>query len=69
MQIWDIIYQPPPQEQDGTQSIFKNNLTGLNSKFSYQIGCHTKVKDPSLPYYLLIVRGKLVEFIHFPSVY
>ena len=34
-----------------TRSLFKRSLTGLNSKFSFLTGCHTKVKEPSLPYY------------------
>ena len=38
-----------------TRSIFKWNLTGLNSEFSFsKISCHTKVKKNLLPYYLLI---------------
>ena len=31
------------------------------------MSCHTKVKEPSLPYYLLI-EGEIVEFIAFPRL-
>ena len=32
------------------RSIFKQSLTGLNSKFSFsQTGCHTTVKSPVYP--------------------
>ena len=33
---------------------FKQNLTGLNTKFSFKTGCHKIVKELSLPYYLFI---------------
>ena len=49
--------------------IVKRNLTCLNSEFSFsQSGCHTKVKDPCLPYYLLIVGGRIIGFIPFSKV-
>ena len=38
-------------------------------QFSFsQTGCHTKVKEPSLSVYLPIAEGRIVGFIHFPSV-
>ena len=51
------------------RSIFKQSLTGLNLEFSFSLtGCHTKVKDPGWPYYLLIARGRIVGFISFPRI-
>ena len=45
------------------------SATGLNSEFSFSwTGCHTKIKEPSLLYYLLIVEGRIVGFIPFPRV-
>ena len=43
-------------EQDvKKRSIFKRNLTGFNSEFSFTLtGCLNKVKEPSLPYYIYI---------------
>ena len=42
---------------------------GLNSEFSFsKTSCHTKVKEPSLLYYLLIAGEKTVEFISFPRI-
>ena len=40
--------------QDMTRSIFKWSTAGLNSEFSFQNGCLTKEKEPSLHYYLHI---------------
>ena len=49
--------------------IFKQSLTGLNSEFSLSLtSCHTKVEEISLPYYLLIVEGRIIRFIPFPRV-
>ena len=43
------------QARYDTRSIFKRSLTDLNSEFSFSLnGCHTKVKESSLPYYLPI---------------
>ena len=40
-----------------TKSIFKRNLTGLNSEFSFsQTGCHTNFKELSLPYWVTSVE-------------
>ena len=47
---------------------FKLSLTGLNSEFSFfKTGCHTKIKKPNLPYYLLIAGGRIVGRILFPK--
>ena len=51
-----------------TRSIFKLILTGLNSELSFSITCHTKVEEPSLPYYLPIAGGRTVGFIPFPRI-
>ena len=50
-------------------SIFKRSLTGLNTEFSFfSTSCHTKVKEPSLSYYLPIAGRRIVGFIPFPRV-
>ena len=52
-----------------TRSIFKRSLTGLNSELSFsQTSCHSKAKEPSLPYYLPIAGGRIIRFIPFPRV-
>ena len=38
---------------------FKWSVTVLNLVFSFSTGCHTKVKEASLPYYLPITRGRI----------
>ena len=60
------MYLPnPSHEQDVTEDqLFKQSLTGLNSKFSFpKTGCNTKVKEPSLPP-LTIAGGKIVGYYH-----
>ena len=48
---------------------FKRSLKGLNSEFSFsQIGCHTRVKEPSMPYYLFISEERIVGFILSPKL-
>ena len=43
--------------------------TGLNSEFSFsKTGYHTKAKESSLPYYLHIIKGRLVWCVPFPRV-
>ena len=46
------------QEEDETQGqFFKQSTTGLNSGFSFsKTGCHTKIKESSLFYYLFIAN-------------
>ena len=48
---------------------FTQSLTGLNLEFSFtETGRQTKVKEFSLPYYLPLVTGRIVGFIHFSRV-
>ena len=50
-------------------SIFKRSLTGLNLEFSFFLtSCLTKAEEPSLPYYLPIVGGRMIGVIPFPRV-
>ena len=52
-----------PQKVNLNQS-----LTGLNSEFSFfKTGCHTKIKEPPLSYYLPIAGGRIVGY--FPQKY
>ena len=52
-----------------TRSIFKQSLTGFNAEFSFSYtGCHTKIKEPSLPYYISIAGGRIIRFITFPRI-
>ena len=53
----------PHHRQDVTQSIFKQSKAGLNWEFF--LDCYTKVKEPSLLYYLLIVRERKDGFMSF----
>ena len=64
------IYPTPPLGQDMTQGqYFKRSLTGLNSEFSFSYTCClTKAEESSLPYYLPIAGGRIIEFIPFPRV-
>ena len=70
LSIYLSIY-PNPSARAGydTRSIFKQSLTGFNSEFSYfETSCLTQVEEPSLPYYLTIAGGRIIEFIAFPRV-
>ena len=50
-----------------TRSIFKWYKAGLNTEFSFfYTGCLINVKEPSLPYYLLIVEKRTYWFMPFP---
>ena len=50
------------------KTYFQLSLRGLNSKFSFSYSSsHTKVKDYSLPDYLLIAGERIVKFIPFLS--
>ena len=52
--------------KDVTQSKF---LSNLNREFFFSLtSCHTKVKEPSLPYSILIARWRIVGFIPFPKI-
>ena len=58
--IYIYIYtHPSAQAGCDTRSIFKRSLTGLNSELPKQV---------SLPYYLLIVRGRIIGIIPFPRI-
>ena len=47
-----IFTNPSAQARYNTRSIFKRNLTDLNSEFSFsETSCLTKAEEPSLPYY------------------
>ena len=47
---------------------FKWSFICLNSNFSVLTGCQTKVKEHSLPYYLLSNGRRIVGFIPFPRI-
>ena len=60
----EYIYLPtPPLGQDMTQGqFFKRSLTGFNSEFSFSnTSCLTKAEEASLPYYLSIAGGRIIE--------
>ena len=42
--------------QSLTKSIFKQSLEDFNSEISFEISCHTKDKNPTLPNYLSIAK-------------
>ena len=64
-----IIYPTLLHKQYVTQSQFFNwNLMNLNLEFSFYIGCYTKIKELSLPYYLSIARRRIAGCIPYPSV-
>ena len=49
-------------EQNVTKGNFKQSTSGSNSEFSFSLtGCLTKVKEPSLLYYLPITRREEVD--------
>ena len=55
-----------PRARSNKKSIFPRSLTGLNSKFYFSLtSCHTKVKEPNLPYYLPVAEGRIIRFIPF----
>ena len=69
--LFSYIYQPKLSAQAvcDTRSIFKQSLTGLNSKFSISsTSFYTNVKELSLPYYLSIAGSRIVEFLYFQKV-
>ena len=53
-------------KQDVTQSIFKQSMVGVNSKFSYLTGCLIKTNEPSLLFYLSIDEERTDVFMTFP---
>ena len=49
--------------------IFKESSKGFNSEFTFsKTGCHAKVKQHSLSYYLPIAGGRIVVCIPFQKV-
>ena len=64
-----IYAQPLHSGRIWPSSIFKWSLTGLNSEFSFsKTSCLTKSEEPLLPNYLPIPGGRIIGFIHFPSL-
>ena len=64
-----IFTNPSTRAGYNTRSIFWVELTGFNSVFSFsKTSCLTKAEEPSLPYYLPIVGGRIIGFIPFPRV-
>ena len=64
-------YLPNPSARAGydTRSIFKGNLTSLNSEFYFsQTSGFTKAEELSLPYYLPVAGRSIIRFIPFPKV-
>ena len=60
---------PLPHTCCNTRSIFKQSLIGMNSDFFFSLtSCYTKVKETSLPYFVLIAERRIVEFISFLRV-
>ena len=57
-------------KQDVTQDqFFEYSLRDSNPEFSFSwTGCHTIVKELSLPNYLLIAGGRIVGCIPFPRI-
>ena len=50
--------------------IYKRSLASMNWEFSFSYtGCHIKVKESSLPYYLPIAGGRIVGVIPFPKIF
>ena len=64
-----IFTNPSARAGYDTRSIFKQNLTGLNSEFSFsKTSCLAKAEEPSLSYYLPIAGGRIIGFIPLPRV-
>ena len=63
------IYLPNPSPRAGCDTVFKAEFNRLKSEFSFsKTGFHTKVKVPSLPYYLPLTGGRIVGFIPSPWI-
>ena len=51
------------------RSLVKWSLTGLKAEFTFfYTSCHTKFKEPSLPYYLPKAAERIIRFIPFLRV-
>ena len=46
------------------EKVHENKICIISTSLN-QTGCHTKIKEPSLPYYLLIGEGRIVGCISF----
>ena len=58
--LYRYIYPTPVRAGCDIGSFFKWSIKGLNSEFSFSyISCYMKVKEASLPYYLLIAEKKI----------
>ena len=67
--IYIYIYIPLHTSRMRHKFVFEWCLTDFNSEFSFsQTGCHTKVKEPRMSYYLPIAGGKITRFIIFPML-
>ena len=56
-----LFTNPSAQAGYDTRSIFKRNLTCLNSEFSISLTrCLTKAEEPSLSYYLPMAGGRII---------
>ena len=52
-----------------TRSIVLSGVLQIWIQFSFfLISCHTKVKEPCLPYHLFMARERIVGFVSFPMV-
>ena len=63
-----ICIYPTPllQTKCNIKTIFKQSTAGSNLEFSFSlVGCFTKVKEPSLPYYLTLPEERTDEFMPF----
>ncbi len=58
----------PPLGQDMTQGQFLSKFNRFQSFPFSKSDCHTKVKEPSLFYYLSIAGGRIIGFIYFLRV-
>ena len=67
--MWVVFINPSTWVECDIGSIFHRTFTRLNSKFSFSFPvCLTKIKEITLPYYLLIAWERIIEFIPFPRV-
>ena len=65
-----IYYQHLHTSRMGHKVNSKRSLTGLNTEFSFSsIGCHIKVQELSLPYYLPIIRERMIGFMPLHGIF
>ena len=67
---WQYVFvNPSALVECDPRSLFKRSITGFNKEFSFSlIGCATKAKEPSLPFYLPIAGERIIRFISFSRV-